>query len=232
MGRGTTYGQFCPISRASEIVAQPWTPLILRELLLGHSRFGEIHAGVPRMSPSLLSRRLRGLAREGVVERRRDAEGRPEYVLTEAGRELHHVVVALGQWGQRWMGDISTDELDATLLMKDMKRRIDRAELPERQVTLGFHFPDARPGQREWWIVLTPHDVDVCDTDPGFDVDLWVGATLHTLTRIWMGELRLEDARIDGQLSLLGPRSLQRQFTRWLALSDFAAIPRAVTAKP
>lgn len=224
-----TYGQFCPLARATEIVAERWTPLVLRELLLGSHRFSEIHEGMPRMSPSLLSQRLRKLVALGIVERHDDEDGRPSYDLTEAGRELEPVIMSLGHWGQRWIGDIEPRHLDPVVLMKDIRRRVRPEDLPDQRVVVGFHFADAVEELRDWWLVLDPTGPDVCDDDPGYDVDLWVGATLRTLTRIWIGHDTLRGALADGRVSLNGPRDLRSRLAAWLGLSLFASVQRATT---
>lgn len=226
------YAQFCPVAKATEVVAERWTPLILRELLSGSQRYGEIHAGVPRISPSLLSRRLRQLQQAGLIERRRDRDG-PTYHLTEAGGELRPIVEGLGAWGQRWMHQIADDELDPTLLMVDLYRQIDRDALPEEQVVLQVAFTDADPGERDWWLLLGPAaDIDVCRTDRGFDVDLHLTTDVRTMTEVWMGTIGLNEAVHGHTIRLDGPPSLQRRLHDWLGLNQFAHVPRAADPLP
>src|SRR5882724_51651 len=97
------YGQFCPVAMAAEIVCTRWTPLILRELFAGSTRFNDLRKGVPRMSPTLLSKRLKELESAGVIDRIRGEDGAWRYQLTPAGHELKDVVFGLGNWGQRWV---------------------------------------------------------------------------------------------------------------------------------
>jgi DNA-binding HxlR family transcriptional regulator len=222
----TIYAQFCPVAKTTEVIAERWTPLILRELLCGSHRYGEIHAGVPRMSPSLLARRLKQLQRAGLVERRPGGDG-PSYHLTAAGEELRPIIESLGAWGQRWMHQIADDELDPALLMVDVHRGIDVATLPDAQVVLHVRFTDAEPAERDWWLLLGPDEVDVCRTDRGFDVDLRLATDVRTLTEIWMGNVGLNEALRGGGISLTGPVSLQRRLHRWLGLNQFAHVPRA-----
>lgn len=223
----TRYAQFCPVAKAAEVVAERWTPLIIRELLSGNHRYGEIQAGVPRMSPSLLARRLRQLRRAGLIERRTDDQG-PRYHLTPAGEELRPVVEGLGTWGRRWMHEIADDELDPTLLMINVYRRIDRGQLPDQQTVVHIRLTDADPAERDWWLLLGPgHETDVCRTDRGFDVDLRLDTEVRTLTEVWTGNLGLNEALRSQAILLAGRVRLQRRLHAWLRLSQFAHIDPA-----
>jgi DNA-binding HxlR family transcriptional regulator len=224
------YGQFCPIAKAAEVFAERWTPLIMRELLLGSHRFSEIEAGVPRIPRSLLVQRLRALERAGLIERRGDPGGRrAEYHPTQAGLELYPVLEQLGAWGQRWYNpDVGPEDIDPSLLMWDMRRRINVELLPARRIVIQFDFEGAR--RQSFWLVLDRHDSSVCLQDPGFDVDLVVTADALALHRVWIGRLALADAIRDNLVQLHGPSALTRAFPRWLKLSVFAPIPSAVPA--
>ena len=217
------YGQFCPVSVASEIFAERWTPLVLRELILGSTRFNDIHRGVPRMSRALLARRLRQLERVGVVKR--SAEG--DYRLTPCGDEFQDIIVGLGKWGQRWTSRVERDKLDSVLLMWDMRRRIAQDRLPEERVTVQFDYRGVPPRQRRaFWLVLQRDDVDVCTKDPGFEVDLFVDAELAAFTRVWLGDLTFAQAQLNGSIRLSGERRWARAFPSWLLLSTLAPVPR------
>jgi DNA-binding HxlR family transcriptional regulator len=220
-----SYGQYCPVAKASEIIAERWTPLIIRELVLGSHRFNDLERGLPHISRSLLASRLRQLERAGVVERRPDADGpRVGYYLTPAGQELEPIITQLGVWGQRWANrDVGPDDLDPALLVWDMRRRIYRDRLPERRVSVQFDFTGAR--RDSIWMLLEPSDVAVCLTDPGFDLDLLVTADTVALHRVWIGRLSFGTAMRDGLITLQGMRDLVRAFPTWLALSSFAGIP-------
>jgi DNA-binding HxlR family transcriptional regulator len=224
-----SYGQFCPVAKAAEIVAERWTPLILRELLAGSIRFNELQAGLPRISRALLVTRLRELERAGIVERR--VEGRAvAYYPTPAGRELEPIITQLGTWGQRWINlSVEPNELDISLLMWDMRRNIRRDLLPTRKIAVQFDFTGART--ESWWLLLEPHDVSVCLQEPGFDLDLLVTADTLALHRIWIGHLSLAAALGDGSVRLDGPTDLVRAFPRWLALSPFATVRPAAPAR-
>jgi DNA-binding HxlR family transcriptional regulator len=221
-----SYGQFCPLSQAAEIVTQRWMPLVIRELLLGSRRFNDLHRGVPRMSRTLLARRLNELVAAGLVERRTAGE-HPEYHLTQAGEELRPIIVQLGAWGKRWVQrEVSRAHLDAGLLMWDLQRRIRRDRLPPRRVVVCFHLPDAPKAQQHFWLLLGPGQVDLCLQDPGYEEDLYVRAGVRTLTEVWLGDVSLTRALKEESIWLGGPEELRQAFPEWLELSVFAGIAR------
>jgi len=218
------YGQFCPVAVASEIFAERWTPIILRELVLGSRGFNEIHRGVPRISRTLLSKRLRELAAAGVID---STDG--EYRLTEAGLELGEVVKSLGVWGARWTAPIQRDRLDARLLTWDMRRRFDIERLPEKRVVMRFDFrgmPASNRAPRTYWFLLERPEVDLCITEPGFEVDLFVYADLASFAKVWLGDLPMREVIREGGIKLSGRREAVRDFPSWLLLSTLAAVPR------
>lgn len=205
------YGQFCPVSKAAEVVCQRWTPLILRELLVGSTRFNEIRRGVPMCSPALLSKRLKDLERAGIIDREASS-----YRLTEAGQELLPIVVGLGEWGQRWVRtDYQPDELDPGLLLWDVRRNLIPGGLGEQSFTIQFIFPALPAKRRFYWLVVDAHDVDLCLVDPGREVDVTVEADLRTLTEIWMGDSSFAAALVDGRIVLSGPTRLTRRIPAW-----------------
>ena len=220
-----SYGQFCPVAMAAEIVCTRWTALILREMLCGTRRFNDLRKGVPRMSPTLLSKRLKELEDAKIIRHIRDPRsGAPEYVLTEAGEDLRPIIMAMGNWGQRWIdSNLSLRNLDPTLLMWDMRRNINPEPLPKRRVTVRFTFSEAAASQRLWWLVVEPSgENDLCQVDPGHDVDLFVSATLRALTAVWMGHASLAEAEEKGQIEVVGDARLARSMQAWLGLSVFA----------
>lgn len=224
MTEGPGYNQFCPVAMAAEVLCNRWTMLVLRELLAGSTRFNELRRGVPRMSPALLAKRLRELESVGVVIRVTDARNEhPSYILTESGRDLMPVVVAMGGWGQRWLeAQLSLKNLDPSLLMWDMRRNLDPTPLPSRRVTIAFLYPDVSPAHRRWWLVVDGGEVDLCSVDPGFEVDLYVTTDLRTMTAIWMGLTTVAAAAGERKLTLDGEREIVRQMQLWLGLSPFA----------
>ncbi len=229
----TGFGQFCPVAIASEVFAKPWTPLILRELFAGSDHFNQIHRGVPLMSRALLARRLRDLENAGVVARRSlPGERGHHYQLTDAGHEFRTVIDALGNWGQRWTVRVQRKNLDAGFLMWNIRRRIARELLPDHRVVVCFRFsgtPRTYHGPREFWLVLTRDDVQLCIEDPGFDVQLQVEADLAAMASVWLGDISFDTALRSKAVRVLGPRRLAKAFPTWLMLSRFAGVPRPKT---
>jgi DNA-binding HxlR family transcriptional regulator len=222
------YGQFCPVAKASEIFAERWTPLVLRELLCGSTRFSDIHRGVPLMSRSLLAKRLKELERAGVVARRTQAGSTvQDYVLTAAGRELLPIIEGLGAWGQRWiLLELDDHDLDPSLLMWDVRRNLRSDRLPGKRVVVRFDFTDITGPRRCWWLTAGQGDADICMSDPGFAVDLEVAVRLRDLTRYWLGQVEWGDLLRGRALEIAGPRGLQRSLPLWLGRSGFANVPR------
>lgn len=223
-----SYGQFCPVAKAMELLDERWTMLIVRELAVGSRHFNELRRGVPRMSPTLLSKRLRTLVRAGVVERRED-DHRVTYELTPCGRELEPIVMALGRWGTRWIGELGEEDLDPHLVLWDVQRNIAVDALPWARTVLHFDFTDVAPPNNRWWLVATALEVDVCEDDPGFPVAVRVVGPLRTFTRVWRGDIDWT-AALRSDLCLDGPAHLQRAVPRMLKLSVFAGVPRPAVA--
>ena len=224
------YKQFCPLAMAAEVLCTRWTMVLLRELIAGSTRFNDLQRGVPKMSPTLLSLRLKELEKAGVVRRKllRSERGIFEYHLTKAGRELGGVVEALGNWGQKWVGsDSSLQNLDPSLLMWDMRRNLDPTPLPDRRTVIQFLYSDLPATKSHWWLVVEPRGgVDLCWSDPGFEVDLYVTTDLRTMTSIWMGLTSVASER--GRMKLSGPQAMVRSMQAWLGLSPFARIKKQV----
>jgi DNA-binding HxlR family transcriptional regulator len=219
------YGQFCPVAKAMELLDERWTMLVVRELLEGSRHFNALRRGLPRMSPALLSTRLRTLVRAGVVERYEDGN-RVGYALTPAGKELGPIVEALGRWGIRWIPELGDEDLDPHLLMWDIHRNVDLAAVPPGRTILRFSFDDVPAAARDWWLVITTDGVDLCDFDPGGLVAATVETGLRTLTMVWRGDLGWSQALRSEDLRLHGPARVRRAVPSWLKLSAFARIPR------
>jgi len=215
------YGQFCHIAIASEIFAERWTPLVVRELFCGSHRFNELLNGLPRIPRSVLVQRLRSLETVGVVERRVDVAGRGvEYHLTPAGMELGDVVLSLGDWGKRWADiPVGPQNLDPDLLIWDIHRRLDQDRMPDRRVVVQVDLTGAN--LKNYWLVLERPMASVCWADPGFEVDLLVQADSVALHRVWVGQLALDLALRERLIELDGPADLCRAFPNWLKLSVF-----------
>ena len=221
-----SYKQFCPVAMAAEILCTRWTVVLLRELLAGSTRFNDLRRGVPRMSPALLSQRLKDLESDGIVCRTpSSADPRVfDYRLSEAGRDLQPVIEAFGVWGQRWVeSELSLQHLDVSLLMWDMRRNLDPTPLPKRRSVILFQYPELSSSQRKWWLLVdTNTGVDLCSVDPGFDVDLYVSTDLRTMTAIWMGFDNVRTAQSAQRMTLIGDRKLAGAMQVWLGLSPFA----------
>lgn len=225
---GSTYGQFCPVAKAMELLDERWTMLLVRELVAGSEHFNDLRRGLPRMSPSLLSKRLQQLERAGVLEKLVVGND-VRYVLTPAGLELRPVVEAVGSWGARWIGEIGDRDLDPKLLLWDIRRHLLREPIPSSRSVVEFLFPELGAQQKHWWLVLGPDDIDLCSDDPGHEVDLLVTSSLRTLTQVWIGQRTWDWALGSGQVTVTGPEHLRRALPEWLALSEFAAVERGGT---
>jgi DNA-binding HxlR family transcriptional regulator len=229
-----SYKQFCPVAMAAEVLCRRWTIVLLRELIAGSTRFNDLRRGVPRMSPALLSQRLKELETTGILYRKRSAVDPDifEYCLTDAGRELKPIVEAFGTWGQRWVdAELSLQHLDVSLLMWDMRRNLDPTPLPPRRSVVQFQYQELLPAQRSWWLLIEPGlEVDLCSVDPGFDVDLYVSTDLRTMTAIWMGLARVREALNNGRLLLTGDRQLADKMQAWLGLSPFAKTSKQLSS--
>jgi len=219
-----SYGQFCPVAMAAEIICSRWTALVLRELLCGSTRFNDLRRGLPRMSPTLLSKRLKELVQAGVITASRAGKsGVVEYKLTPAGEDLRGVIMSIGVWGQRWVeSSISLKNLDPSLLMWDMRRNLTPSPLPLRRCTVKFTYPELRASRKSWWLVVDGGNVDLCEVDPGYDVDLYVRSSLYSMTAVWMGHSTLSAEIKAGGIELTGDKAIARSMHEWLGLSKFA----------
>jgi DNA-binding HxlR family transcriptional regulator len=221
------YEQVCPVSLASEILAERWTPLILREIVLfGRHHFSEIQHGVGRISQSLLSARLKALEAAGILERRSNPMGRGwEYHPTTAGRELEPVLNELGIWAQHWI-ELRQEDCDSAYLMQTVHSLLLPDRLPSRAVTVRFEF---LRDPKTYWLVIDGPQPELCYFDPGRETDLVVRLDEHAFGNVILGRARLADAIQDGFVRLDGPPDLVRAFPTWLGQTRFA---RYATGSP
>jgi DNA-binding HxlR family transcriptional regulator len=228
-----SYHQFCPVAMAAEVLCPRWTMLILRELLMGCTRFNELRRGLPRISPALLSQRLKELEELGVIERHASTRelGIHEYYLTQMGQELEPLVVGFGKWGHRWISsDLSLQRLDAQLLMWDIGRNLNVEPAPPVRKVVKFSFEDTADKDRDYWLVVAPAcEADVCKVDPGHDVDLYVTCELKAMTAVWMGMLPWSAAVGSDRIRTVGDPRLAHALPKWLKLSSFAPLERMVS---
>src|SRR5262245_59957123 len=224
------YGHYCPVARAAEILTNRWTVLIIRELLADISRFTELQRGLPRMSRTLLSERLRRLERTGVLERRAGSRGKPiEYRLTAAGRELQRVIDLFGEWGARWaFGPPRPAELHPVILLWWMRRRVALNHFLSRRVVIQFDFRGSP--QPSHSLLIDRSDVSVCLKHPGFEVVVILSADIKTFYQIWLGRVSLMEARRKNQIGLDGNPADIRAFHTWFTWSPMAATVSAAKA--
>lgn len=211
-----SYGQYCPISRAAEILAERWTLLVVRNLLLGCRTFTEIARGVPGMSRSLLTQRLRALEDAGVVVSKPKAKGRGcEYELTEAGVALWDVVKPLAAWGQQWL-DLKREHTDpSVVLWAWVTVHLRKDKLPKRRVVVRFVFPDEPTTHRRFWLLVEHGEAELCYEPPGGDNDLDVVARSEAFTHWHVGRIEWRDALRSGAIKVTGPRTLARSLPTW-----------------
>ncbi|HZF26216.1 MAG TPA: helix-turn-helix domain-containing protein [Steroidobacteraceae bacterium] len=225
MRRG--YGQYCPLALAAELLCERWTVLVISRLIDGCTQFNEIHRGVPRISPSLLSRRLGQLERAGLVERSAAKKGRArKYALTPAGRELEPIIESIAIWGQHWSRDMRDDDLDPAFLLWSMHVRLDAARMPPRRTVLQLEFTGAPRDYRRFWLVSEGGVIDMCLKDPGHEVDITARSDLRLFIEAWRGIRDLRGEIRAGRIELVGPSVLRKQFPDWLQLSALAPFPR------
>jgi len=227
-----SYGQFCPVAQALEIIGERWTLLVIRELLCGNYRFNQILNGVPLMSRSLLAQRLRSLEEAGLVERRERGEGRTgtEYCLTPAARELEPIVMGLGVWGTRWARrDMTPEERDPVLLMWDLHRNLHIDRLPAKQTVVAFWLRDVEAKRSRYWLRIQKPEVELCLTNQGFEENLRVETTARAMIDVWMGHRELAQAIRSKAIDIQGAPGLVRDFPKWLKLNVFAGVPRPET---
>ncbi len=223
------YQQFCPIAKAMEVLGEKWTFLIVRELLLGSSRFNEFQRGLPLISPTLLTKRLASLEAHGIlVKKAIKGQKGYEYFPTESCKELYPVMEQIGIWGMRWAQSQLTDEdYDLTLLMLYMEKSIQPEKLIGNETVIRFNFTDVH-NYPNWWVVVEGESIDVCVHDPGKEVDVYFNVAVKDMCDIWMGQISYKQAIKEGILNVVGHSSLTRNIETWIKPSVFSGIKPAV----
>lgn len=222
------YGQFCPIAKASEIIGEKWTVLIIRELLMGGTRFSELQRGLSLISPTLLSKRLDSLVEHGLILKKKiPGQKGYEYLPTDSCQQLLPVIRSMGDWGMRWArSNLTEKDYDVDLLMLYLKRSVMPDKLPGDETVIRFKFTDIKE-YPDWWMVVQGDEVDLCVNDPGKDVDIYFTCTVKALTDIWMGDSTYKKAIREGKLTLVGDKVLTNNITSWLSNSMFADLSAA-----
>jgi DNA-binding HxlR family transcriptional regulator len=227
----TDYGQFCPVAKATEIVGERWTLLILRELMLGTCRFNEFQRALSRISPTLLNNRLKSLEQRGIIIRKKiPGQKGYEYRLTASGKELAPLIETLAVWGMRWArGQMTEEELDVEFLMWELQRRLQTQHLPSGETVICFAFAELKKFNH-WWLVVYDDEVDLCTRDPGKEVDIYISATVRALAEVWRGDVTLRGALADGRVKAHGLRLLEKTLPDWLGLCLYKDVEPASDA--
>lgn len=221
------YGQYCPLALAAELLGQRWTVLVISRLIDGCTTFNEIHRGVPKISPSLLSRRLTELEDYGLLVREQQpGKSTYRYLLTEAGWDLEDIIMQLAVWGQHWARDMVLEDLDPAFLAWSMHMRINTAAMPPGRTVLEFDFTGTPSETYRFWLVNNDGKVDMCLKHPGFDADLVVSANLKLFVEVWRGFRSLQEEIDAKKIKLEGPRKYREALSNWLLLSALAPYER------
>ncbi len=221
------YGQFCPIAKATELIGEKWTLLVLRELLLGTTRFNDFQRAISRMSPTLLAKRLRHLEQCGIVIRKNISGQRGyEYRLSASGKELGPLIEVLAVWGMRWTrSQLTDDELDVEFLMRELQRRLQTEHLPDGETVICLIF-DELTKHKTWWLVVDGDVVDLCTDDPGKDVDLYINSSVRKIVEVWEGDLDMRTALRNGSIKAHGLRHLIRTMPDWFGVCLYKEVRR------
>jgi DNA-binding HxlR family transcriptional regulator len=221
------YGQFCPVAKAAEVIGERWTVLVLRELFLGTTRFNDFQRAISRMSPTLLAKRLRHLEECGIVIRKK-LSGRKgfEYRLTAAGKELGPLIEVLAVWGMRWArGQLTDDELDVEFLMRELQRRLQTEHLPDGETVICLIFNELAK-HKTWWLLVDGDVVDLCNDNPGKDVDIYISSRVRTIVEVWEGDLDMRTALRNGSIKANGSRHLIRTMPDWFGVCLYKEVRR------
>ena len=223
----TGYGQFCPVAKATELIGEKWTLLVLRELLLGTTRFNDFQRALSRMSPTLLAKRLRHLEQCGIIIRKKiSGQKGYEYRLTAAGKELEPIVEVLAVWGMRWArSQLMDEELDVEFLMRELQRRIKTEHLPDGETVICFIFNELTK-HKTWWLLIEGEEVDLCTDDPGKDADLYITSNVRTIVEVWEGDLNIRSALRNELIKVNGLRHLINTMPDWFGVCIYNEVKR------
>jgi len=225
------YGEACPVSMATSILAERWTLQIIREMFLGSTKFSQFQRYMPNISPTLLKNRLRALEDSGIIMRKKTAtQGRHDYFLTPSGKALGPVLTEIGKWGMRFARDGMTEKQNTVYgLMRDLTGALDTSELPEGDITIQFNITDCSESAKQY-INIHNGEAQFCDHNLGFEVDLYITSSLRDMTKIWYGELSIIRAIAEETMLIVGNSQYTRNITKWLRISSFTGDNPCFTA--
>jgi len=217
------YGQFCPVAKATEILGEKWTILVIRELLMGGTRFNTLQRGLSMISPTILTKRLNQLTEQGLVLKKKiPGQKGYEYFPTESCKELLPIIKGLGDWGMRWaQGNLTDADYDVELLMLYLERSIRVDKLVGKETVIRFKFTDINEVP-DWWIIADQSKVDVCTKDPCKDVDVYFTSTVRAFVDVYMGLLPYKKAVREDQIKVIGPNAMTNNIFTWMNKSMFA----------
>jgi DNA-binding HxlR family transcriptional regulator len=228
----STYGQYCPLALATELLCRRWTILVISRLIDGCRTFNEIHQGIPKISPSLLSTRLSELEHAGLVKRRKIRnEKRYRYEPTEAALDLTELIDQMAVWGQHWSRDMDMDDLDPAFLAWSMSLRMNTDAMPDGRTVVEFEFSGTPTEFRRFWLVSNDDKVDMCLKNPGYETNLHVRSDMRRFVEAWRGFRDLRQEIRAGRIRLSGPRQLKSSFPDWLLLSALAPYRRRMNGR-
>ena len=228
-----SYGQYCPLAMASEILCNRWTVLVMRELLFGSTNFNDISRGVPRMSRTLLSKRLKELVQIGVINKTSNLKGTQiNYQLTDAGNALEPVIIGMAGWGQEWLQTApSLEDLDPRFLMWDIMRNAKNIEILPNPFIAYIHLSDVEEGLNDYWLVFENDCVDLCNKDNDYDVDVQITVNSKVLTEVWMGWRDFDQAVKQHKMTITGDHQYTAVAKDWLGQSIVAGIKKRPARK-
>ena len=218
-------GSLCPAVKAADMIGDKWVLLILRELFLGTDRYNEFQRALPRISPTVLSKRLKQLEAQGlIIKKKKPGQKSTEYHLTRCGRELGPIIDHMSKWGLRWARrKIKDEDIDVATFMWDFHRTLDTQELPDGETSFYVGLPEAGE-YGEWWLIANGATVELCTDDPGKDIDLYITGQLASLVEVWMGDVDIRAAIRSKDIQLSGAPYLVRSVTRWFPRSRYADV--------
>jgi len=218
-------GSLCPAVKAADIIGDKWVLLILREVFLGSTRYNDFQRALPRISPTILSKRLKQLEANGVlVKKQSPGQKSTEYRLTPSGRELGPIIDHMATWGLRWARrQIKDEDFDVTSFMWDFHRTLNISELPDGETVICVRFTNIDEYDT-WWLIVSDGIVDLCTDNPGHEIDLFVTSKLQDMVAVWMGDTDIRAAIKAEKIRLNGASYITNPSARWFPQSPYAEV--------